>query len=174
MNNEQQCREAQVVERNGRVQDRYDELMREGKHGHYETLFRVVYEEVERAQAAWSAAQAAQPVDGKYSDIVSDGGLDPRNKIDAQPAQQHDPSVYVAPPMKTTCCGYEVKDGEIGPVHANPGNGVVQCHSCGKVYVDAQQERDAARYRFASRECLDLGSYTDEQVDAAMRAQEQS
>lgn len=36
-------------ERNARVQRRYDELMREGAHGHYETLFRVVREEVERA-----------------------------------------------------------------------------------------------------------------------------
>lgn len=35
--------------RNIRVQRRYDELMREGRHGHYETLFRVVREEVERA-----------------------------------------------------------------------------------------------------------------------------
>jgi hypothetical protein len=37
------------IERNARVQARYDELMREGKHGHYETLFRIVREEVERA-----------------------------------------------------------------------------------------------------------------------------
>lgn len=35
--------------RNFRVKARYDELMREGKHGHYETMFRVVREEVERA-----------------------------------------------------------------------------------------------------------------------------
>ena len=39
------------TERNKRVQQRYDELMREGKHGHYETLFRVVREEVERKVA---------------------------------------------------------------------------------------------------------------------------
>jgi len=36
------------AERNARVKARYDELMREGKHGHYETMFRVVREEVER------------------------------------------------------------------------------------------------------------------------------
>lgn len=36
-------------ERNRRVAARYDELMAEGKHGHYETMFRVVREEVERA-----------------------------------------------------------------------------------------------------------------------------
>lgn len=40
--------------RNARVQARYDELMAEGKHGHYETLFRVVREEVSRA---WADAQ---------------------------------------------------------------------------------------------------------------------
>lgn len=39
----------QKCERNARVQLRYDELMREGKRGHYETMFRVVREEVERA-----------------------------------------------------------------------------------------------------------------------------
>jgi hypothetical protein len=39
------------TERNARVQARYDELMREGNHGHYETMFRVVREEVERALA---------------------------------------------------------------------------------------------------------------------------
>lgn len=43
--------------RNARVQSRYDELMREGKHGHYETMFRVVREEVERARAAMAQRQ---------------------------------------------------------------------------------------------------------------------
>lgn len=38
----------QKTERNCRVQARYDQLMREGKHGHYETMFRVVREEVEQ------------------------------------------------------------------------------------------------------------------------------
>lgn len=38
--------------RNARVQTRYDELMREGKRGHYEALFRVVREEVERVRGA--------------------------------------------------------------------------------------------------------------------------
>lgn len=45
----------QKNERNRRVQARYDELMREGKHGHYETLFRVVREEVERERLAANA-----------------------------------------------------------------------------------------------------------------------
>jgi hypothetical protein len=36
--------------RNIRVQGRYDALMTEGKHGHYETMFRIVREEVEAAQ----------------------------------------------------------------------------------------------------------------------------
>lgn len=34
--------------RNARVQARYDQLMREGKHGHYETLFQIVNEECAR------------------------------------------------------------------------------------------------------------------------------
>lgn len=38
------------TERNARVQTRYDDLMREGKHGHYETMFLVIHEEVETAQ----------------------------------------------------------------------------------------------------------------------------
>jgi hypothetical protein len=42
-------------ERNVRVQARYDQLMAEGKHGHYETMFRVVREEVARAVAAETA-----------------------------------------------------------------------------------------------------------------------
>jgi hypothetical protein len=40
-----------VTARNERVQARYDALMREGSHGHYETLFRVVREECETADA---------------------------------------------------------------------------------------------------------------------------
>lgn len=40
------------IERNRRVQARYDELDHAGKHGHYETLFRIVREEVDRALIA--------------------------------------------------------------------------------------------------------------------------
>lgn len=36
-------------ERNARVQARYDALMAGGKHGHYETMFKIVREEVEAA-----------------------------------------------------------------------------------------------------------------------------
>ena len=39
-------------DRNRRVIVRYDQLMLEGKHGHYETLFRAVREEVEREREA--------------------------------------------------------------------------------------------------------------------------
>ena len=42
-------------ERNSRVADLYDELARAGKHGHYESLFRIVRIEVERAIAARDA-----------------------------------------------------------------------------------------------------------------------
>ena len=40
------------TERNWRVQKLYDELMAEGKHGHYEAMFRVVRLEVERDREA--------------------------------------------------------------------------------------------------------------------------
>lgn len=35
--------------RNRRVQNRYDELMQIGEHGHYETMFQVIHEECELA-----------------------------------------------------------------------------------------------------------------------------
>jgi hypothetical protein len=37
---------------NCRMQRRYDELMRIGKHGHYETMFRVMHEEIAREREA--------------------------------------------------------------------------------------------------------------------------
>ena len=48
------------------------------------------FDELARKQGAWGGgfkAKQAMAAD-KYSDIVSDGGLDPRNKMDAQPAQE--------------------------------------------------------------------------------------
>lgn len=39
------------TEINKRAQARYDELMHEGRHGHYETMFRVIHEEIARALA---------------------------------------------------------------------------------------------------------------------------
>ncbi len=37
---------------NARIQRRYDLLMEGGKHGHYETMFRVVREEIEHSHEA--------------------------------------------------------------------------------------------------------------------------
>jgi hypothetical protein len=45
---------AEKNQRNARVQARYDELMAAGRNGHYETLFRIVREEVERERARWA------------------------------------------------------------------------------------------------------------------------
>lgn len=42
----------EALDRNTRVSERYDALMAEGKHGHYETMFRIVREEIEAATAA--------------------------------------------------------------------------------------------------------------------------
>jgi hypothetical protein len=46
-------------ERNARIQTRYDELMDEGKHGHYETMFRVVREELAELKAENTRLQEA-------------------------------------------------------------------------------------------------------------------
>ena len=40
------------TERNCRVQNLYDRLMSDGKHGHYETMFRIVRLEVEAEREA--------------------------------------------------------------------------------------------------------------------------
>lgn len=58
--------------RNARVQARWDELWREGKHGHYETLFCVVREEVERAAAL------AEPQEVDVDDYIA--GLEPERQ----------------------------------------------------------------------------------------------
>lgn len=63
--------------------------------------------------------------------------------------------------MKLPCCGYEVKDGEIGPVHANPGNGVVQCHNCGAVY--AQPAADLMR-AIKSVPTFNMNGYDEDDV----------
>ena len=59
----------------------------------------------------------------EYSDIVSDGGLDPRNKFDASPQRTE--------PVALPCCGYT----DASAVKWNPLNGVVQCHNCGQAYT---------------------------------------
>jgi hypothetical protein len=44
------------TEMNGFVQDLYDKKMQEGKHGHYETMFHVVYQAIKRStplQRTW-------------------------------------------------------------------------------------------------------------------------
>lgn len=51
----EELREAEFksdCERNSRVQNRYDELMTIGSHGHYETMFRIVKEEIRRAKVS--------------------------------------------------------------------------------------------------------------------------
>ena len=65
--------------RNIRVQDRYDELMRIGRHGHYETMFQVVREETEslRQQLADMTEAYAKVTErihmvGGYLDQISD------------------------------------------------------------------------------------------------------
>lgn len=65
------------TERNKRVQARYDQLMASGAHGHYETLFRVVREEVERETACLrtdvSALKAAVRVHEQVAKVREQG-----------------------------------------------------------------------------------------------------
>ena len=54
------------------------------------TLEDEAFDELARKQGSWGGGFTAKRkmAADKYSDIVSDGGLDPRNKMDAQPAQE--------------------------------------------------------------------------------------
>lgn len=47
----------EATARNIRVQNRYDELMGIGRHGHYETMFQVVREETESLRQQLAEAQ---------------------------------------------------------------------------------------------------------------------
>ncbi len=55
---------------NSRVQARYDELRAAGKHGHYETMFRVVHEQ--RADAVAALASEAKRLAEALDDIEKD------------------------------------------------------------------------------------------------------
>ena len=59
------------TERNCRVQKLYDELMTEGKHGHYETMFRIVRLEVEAEREA-CAALAEYTAAGRDAEAIAD------------------------------------------------------------------------------------------------------
>jgi hypothetical protein len=50
------------------------------------------FDDIAKRQGAWGGGFTAKRkmAADKYSDIVFDGGLDPRNKMDAQPAQDVD------------------------------------------------------------------------------------
>lgn len=67
--------------RNARVQARYDELMRVGKHGHYETMFQVVQEEVERGMiAAYERGAAWMRENPDCSEYVTKAACDYADK----------------------------------------------------------------------------------------------
>lgn len=63
------------VERNTRVAARWDKLTSEGKHGHYETLFQVVNEELARARSAvegWRENDWPEGFDRRTAQIMAD------------------------------------------------------------------------------------------------------
>lgn len=71
-------------ERNARVQARYDELMHEGKHGHYETMFCVVREEVERERNTLAGAMKkfAPDLMGEFAARWEYSKLSPPEKLE--------------------------------------------------------------------------------------------
>lgn len=73
----------QKTARNIRAQARYDELMREGKHGHYETMSRVIREEVERERDR-CAALAENPGFIQARDTEWDEGVNYAKRIIAE------------------------------------------------------------------------------------------
>lgn len=62
------------TERNAKVQARYDAMMADGKHGHYETMFKLVHEQVdaerERCAALVQAAREGE-ADTDFRSILS-------------------------------------------------------------------------------------------------------
>jgi hypothetical protein len=57
--------------RNARVQARYDALMAKGKHGHYETMFRVVREELDRAHGGENLLENVSWLRGALFGVVA-------------------------------------------------------------------------------------------------------
>ena len=72
------------TERNCRVQKLYDELMAEGKHGHYETMFRIVRLEVEAEREACAMVCHSIAFDMRIHPLASRGALDCKKAITAR------------------------------------------------------------------------------------------
>ena len=74
-----------------------------------EEPYKTFDEDLVNAAAAALKAALAKPEQSSYSDIVSDGGLDPRNKFDAQPEQE--PVAWHHPDCAGVClaCLIELK-----------------------------------------------------------------
>jgi hypothetical protein len=62
--------------------------------------------------------ELAKPEQAKYSDIVSDGGLDPRNKFDAQP-EQEPVGWFLKDHLETYMESYKDIEGAI-PLYTSP------------------------------------------------------
>lgn len=69
------------TERNCRVQKLYDELMAEGTHGHYETLFRIVRREVEAERDACVGVCHSLAFDLRIHPLARRGALDCKKAI---------------------------------------------------------------------------------------------
>ena len=104
----------QKTARNARVQKRYDELMREGKHGHYETMFRVVREEVE-------AALAAEPANLTNLTTALEGWKDALLAAVASPAAEPQEPAQPEPLMDELRLARETLEWIDGATAATPG-----------------------------------------------------
>ena len=108
-------------ELNAFVQDLYDEKMREGKHGHYETMFHVIHQVIKRVNAN------TQPFAWVHW-ITTEGERFPQ--LTLVPRTDNDVPLYTAPPQRETVwcdCG----DGIV------PNDGA-KCGTC--VSMDKQRE----------------------------------
>ena len=72
------------TERNFRVQKLYDELMAEGKHGHYEIMFHIVRLEVEAEREACANVCHSIAFDMRIHPLAIRGALDCKKAITAR------------------------------------------------------------------------------------------
>ena len=64
------------TERNCRIQKLYDDLMQEGNHGHYETMFRIVRLEVEAEREECARVCHLYAVDNRIHSLATRGAHD--------------------------------------------------------------------------------------------------
>jgi hypothetical protein len=102
------------------MQQALDALRRIGEYGDIyrhknteQSPYTQIYEAIDAINV-----ELAKPEQAKYSDIVSDGGLDPRNKFDAQP-EQEPVGWFLKDHLETYMESYKDIEGAI-PLYTSP------------------------------------------------------